>query len=249
MFLDAEQDGNLYRHLQRRHKRRRRQKRYGASRRFIPGRVGIEQRPEAVAERSRFGDWEADLILGRRGAGAIATYIERKSRYPMADVLPDKKAESFNAAAISQYQAIPATIRQTLTLDNGKEFSRFKDLEAATGLKVFFADAYSAWQRGANENINGLLRYYFPKKMSFKRLTETALAKAVHRINHRPRKCLDTGHPMRSSTRPWVLHLQIESAKQILFWSCCLQFHYYYRTDKFSGALCRVRWNDLLCCL
>jgi len=190
VFVDTEQGGSLYQHLRRRHKHRRRQKRYGAGRRFIPGRVGIEERPEIVAERSRFGDWEGDLVLGRRGIGAIATHVERKSRYLMADVLPDKKAESFNLSAIPQYLKVPKEIRQTLTLDNGKEFSRFKELEVATGLDVYFADAYSSWQRGTNENTNGLLRFYFPKKTSFKRLTVAALAKAVHRINNRPRKCL-----------------------------------------------------------
>jgi len=99
VFLDAEQGGTLYRHLRRRHKRRRQQKRYGAGRRFIPGRVGIAERPDIVAERSRFGDWEADLVIGRRGSGAIATHVERKSRYLMASLLPDKKAETFNAAS------------------------------------------------------------------------------------------------------------------------------------------------------
>lgn len=190
VFLDAEQGGNLHRHLRRRHKRRRRQKRYGAGRRFIPGRVGIETRPEIVADRGRYGDWEADLVLGRRGSGAIATHIERKSRYLMGSLLPDRKAESFNASAIPVYQSLPQGICHTLTLDNGKEFSRFKELEAGTGLKVFFADAYSAWQRGANENINGLLRFYFPKGMSFKRVSEKALAKVIQKINNRPRKCL-----------------------------------------------------------
>ncbi|WP_020674685.1 IS30 family transposase [Geopsychrobacter electrodiphilus] len=190
VFLDAEQGGNLHRHLRRRHKCRRRQKRYGAGRRFIPGRVGIETRPEVVAERGRYGDWEADLVLGRRGSGAIATHIERKSRYLMASLLPDRKAETFNASAIPAYQSLPQGICHTLTLDNGKEFSRFKDLEAGTGLKVFFADAYSAWQRGANENINGLLRFYFPKGMNFKRVSEKALAKVIQKINNRPRKCL-----------------------------------------------------------
>lgn len=190
VFLDAEQGGTLHQHLQRRHKRRRKQKRYGAGRRFIPGRIGIEQRPEVVAERSRFGDWEADLVLGRRGVGAIATHVERKSRFLMATLLPDRKADSFNAAAIPAYQALPEELRRTLTLDNGKEFSRFKELEAQTNLAVYFAAPYSAWQRGTNENTNGLLRFYFPKGTNFKRISEAALARAVYRLNNRPRKCL-----------------------------------------------------------
>lgn len=189
-FLDASQGGSLYRHLRRRHKFRRRQKRYGAGRRFIPGRIGISERPAIVADRSRFGDWEADLILGRRGSGAIATHVERKSRYLIASRLADRKAETFNGAAVTTYQMLPVALRQTLTLDNGKEFSRFKELESGAGLKVYFADAYAAWQRGTNENTNGLLRYYFPKGTDFRRISDAKLAKTVERINKRPRKCL-----------------------------------------------------------
>lgn len=190
VFLDASQGGTLYRHLRRRRKFRRRQKRYGAGRRFLPGRVGIAERPRIVAERSRFGDWEADLILGRRGLGAIATHVERKSRYLMVSRLSDRKAETFNAAALLSYQRVPQFLRQTLTLDNGKAFSRFKELESGTGLQVFFADAYAAWQRGTNENTNGLLRYYFPKGTDFRRISDAKLARAVEKLNHRPRKCL-----------------------------------------------------------
>jgi len=188
--LDARQGGTLFRHLRRRRKYRRRQKRYGAGRRFIPGRVGIEERPVEVADRSRFGDWEGDLVLGRRGRGAIATHVERKSRFLMATLLPDRKAGTFNAAAIPVYQGLPEHLRKTLTLDNGKEFSRFKELETETNLAVYFAAPYSAWQRGTNENTNGLLRFYFPKGTNFKRLSAAALAKAVNRLNNRPRKCL-----------------------------------------------------------
>jgi IS30 family transposase len=190
VFLDAEQGGTLHRHLSRRHKRRREQKRYGAGRRFIPGRVDIDDRPAIVNERSRFGDWEADLMLGARGFGAIATHVERKSRYLMAALLSDRKADSFNASAIPSYQTVPQELRQTLTLDNGKEFSRFKELEEGTGLTVYFAKPYAAWQRGTNENTNGLLRFYFPKGTKLKRVSEASLKRAVDRLNNRPRKCL-----------------------------------------------------------
>ena len=190
VYIDTEQGGTLFRHLRRRHKRRRRQKRYGAGRRFIPGRVSIEERPTVVDDRCRVGDWEGDLVLGRIGTGAIATHVDRKSRYLMASLLPDKKAESFNASAREVYQKLPADICQTLTLDNGKEFSRFKELEIDTGLKIYFADPYASWQRGTNENTNGLLRFYFQKKISFKRISESMLAKAVQKLNDRPRKCL-----------------------------------------------------------
>ena len=188
--LDARQGGNLFRHLRRRRKYRRRQKRYGAGRRFIPGRVSIKERPGEVADRSRFGDWEGDLVVGRKGRGAIATHVERKSRYLMSTLLPDRKADTFNTAAIPAYQNLPKALCQTLTLDNGKEFSQFKDLESKTGLSVYFADPYAAWQRGANENTNGLLRFYFPKGTDFKRISARMLQRAVDRLNNRPRKCL-----------------------------------------------------------
>jgi IS30 family transposase len=188
--LDSQQGGELYRHLRRRHKHRRRQKRYGAGRRFIPGRVGIEQRPAIVLERSRFGDWEGDLVVGSRNPAAIATHVERRSRYLKASLLENRKAETFNAAATPVYQQLPEALRLTLTVDNGKEFSRFKELECNAKLKVFFADPYAAWQRGTNENTNGLLRFYFPKGTDFSQVSEDELTRAVKRLNHRPRKCL-----------------------------------------------------------
>jgi transposase, IS30 family len=102
------------------------------------------------------------LVVGSLNSAAIATYVERRSRYLKASLLENRKAETFNAAATPVYQRFPEALRQTLTVDNSKEFSRFKELESSTSLKVFFADPYAAWQRGTNENINGLLRFYFP---------------------------------------------------------------------------------------
>jgi len=162
VYLDASQDGDLRNHLRRRHKKRRRQTRYGSGRRFIPGRVSIDDRPAIVGTRERFGDWEGDTVEGAKGTGCIATHVERKSRYLVAVKLSDKKAATMNAQSIKAFWKIPRAMRLTLTLDNGREFSQFKELESKTGLDVYFADAYSAWQRGTNENTNGLLRHYFP---------------------------------------------------------------------------------------
>lgn len=193
--LDSRQGGHLYRHLRRRHKHRRRQKRYGAGRRFIPGRVGIEQRPAIVDERSRFGDWEGDLVVSSRSSAAIATHVERKSRYLKASLLENRKADTFNDTATPVYQQLPEALRLTLTVDNGKEFSNFKELESSTQLRVFFADPYASWQRGTNENTNGLLRFYFPKGTDFSQVDEAELNRAVKRLNHRPRKCLNYRTP------------------------------------------------------
>ncbi|MDP2799571.1 MAG: IS30 family transposase [Deltaproteobacteria bacterium] len=195
IYLDAEGGGTLYNHLRRRRKKRRRQKRYGSGRRFIPDRVSITERPGIVDSRERFGDWEGDTIEGKKSTGYIATHVERKSRYLMASKLVNKKAESLTMQSIKLFWRIPKKMRQPLTVDNGKEFSRFKEIENKTGLTVYFADPYAAWQRGTNENTNGLLRQYVPKGTDFRKITEEYLAFAVKKLNHRPRKCLNYRSP------------------------------------------------------
>ena len=120
----------------------------------------------------------------------MLTEVERKSRYLLASKIPDRRAQSVADAKISQFHRLPKPWRRTLTLDNGREFAAFKQVERATGLSVFFADPYSAWQRGSNENTNGLLRRYFPKGTDFSTVSNTELAKVVRAINNRPRKCL-----------------------------------------------------------
>jgi IS30 family transposase len=187
VYRDARQGGTLYTHLRRRRKGRRRQTRYGAGRRFLAGRVGIETRPAVVGARSRFGDWEGDT-LGRRSP--IVTHVERKSRYLLAGKLADRTADTFAVGSVTLFQPLPAALRRTLTLDNGSECARFSVIAAHTGLAVYFAAPYAAWQRGTNENTNGLLRQYFPKGTDFRRVTARALQRAVDRLNHRPRKCL-----------------------------------------------------------
>lgn len=189
-YLDARMGGGLHKHLRRGRNRRRRQTRYGAGRRFIAGRRGIEARPNAVEERQRFGDWEGDTMVGRRGKSRIVTHVERKSRYLVAGKLEDPKADTFAARTIALLAPVAQQLRHTLTLDNGSEGARFDDIERETGLKVYFAAPYAAWQRGTNENTNGLIRQYFPKGTDFRRVSDKALRIAVDRLNDRPRKCL-----------------------------------------------------------
>ena len=191
VYLDARRGGVLYTHLRRRRKWRRRQKRYGAGRRFLADRVGIEARPALVGARTRFGDWEGDTLLGgARNRSQLATHVERKSRYLLAAKLTDRTADTFAARSVALFKTVPEPLRRTLTLDNGSECARFPAIEAHTGLTVYFAAPYAAWQRGTNENTNGLLRQYFPKGTDFRRVTDQALQGAVARLNHRPRKCL-----------------------------------------------------------
>jgi IS30 family transposase len=128
-------------------------------------------------------------------AAYITTHVERKSRYLIAATLANKTATVTAAAVTSAFRPIPRSLRHTLTLDNGKEFTRFRDIEKGTGLAVYFADPYSAWQRGTNENTNGVLRRYFPKGSDFRNVTPEKLAAAVKILNHRPGKCLGYGTP------------------------------------------------------
>lgn len=190
VYRDAAQGGSLFLCLCSRHKRRRRQRRYGSGRGLIPGRLSIAERPALVGSRQRFGDWEGDTVEGAQGGGHIASHVERKSRYLLAEKLANKTAKAMATASILTCRRIPQTLRKTLTLDNGKEFARFKDIEKATGLRIYFADPYSAWQRGTNENTNGLLRRYFPKGTDFRNVSSQRLASVVRKLNHRPRKCL-----------------------------------------------------------
>jgi len=194
VYLDATVEGNLYSNLRRGHKKRRRQKRYGKGRRFVD-RKCITQRPEIVDRRERYGDWEGDTIEGKKKSGFIATILERKSRFLIATKLEDKKAETLTAASTNAFRYIPRKVRKTLTVDNGSEFAQFKKYEKKTGLDIFFAKPYSPWQRGANENTNGLLRQYFPKGSNFKKIPEEDVQEAVRRLNNRPRKCLSYQTP------------------------------------------------------
>jgi pimeloyl-ACP methyl ester carboxylesterase len=125
---------------------------------------------------------ERFALLGISQGGPIAIAFAAK--------LLNKKSESLTLKSIKAFWRIPKKMRKTLTVDNGREFARFKELEDKTGLTVYFADPYSAWQRGTNENTNGRLRQYFPKGTDFKNVTEEDLAFAVKKLNHRPKKCL-----------------------------------------------------------
>jgi transposase, IS30 family len=195
IFLNAQKGGDLYQHLRRRHKRRRKQTRYGSGRRFLPGRVSIDERPSIVDQRKRFGDWEGDTLEGAKGTGGLATHVDRKSRYLLAVKLLDKKAATMTQQTTKAFRKIPRKLRHTLTVDNGREFANFKGLESNTKLTVYFADPYSAWQRGTNENTNGLLRQYFPKGTNLNSVSEKEVAFVVNKLNNRPRKCLNYQTP------------------------------------------------------
>jgi len=181
--------------LRRRHKKRRKQGGRNVHKVSIPNRVPIAERPPEVDSQERFGDWEADLVLGAHQQGVIVTLVERKSMLLRVAVLPSKHAEGVADGAIEALLDMPKSWLRTITYDNGREFCSHEKVAKALGVKSFFADPYASQQRGKNENTNGLLRQYLPKKTSFKDLTLERLLGYVNEINDRPRKNLGYRSP------------------------------------------------------
>ncbi|MCA0325463.1 MAG: IS30 family transposase [Proteobacteria bacterium] len=169
---------------------RRRRPRPSSGAGLLPQRVGIEQRPAIVQQRSRRGDWEGDTIAsGHHGLAGLVTLTERYSRYTLAAAVPRRQAEPVAQAVIELLRPHQGK-RHTLTLDNGKEFAQHGFVRHCLGTRVYFADPHSPWQRGLNENHNGLLRYYFPKGSDLGQFSQQQVLDAVYRLNHRPRRCL-----------------------------------------------------------
>lgn len=176
----------LFEYLPRKQKRRK--KKYGRKthRSRIPDRVSIHLRPETAQNRLEFGHWEGDSIEGRYHRGGIHTQVERKTRFIKAKLLPNLQAEPTAKVVSHMFRDLDTKAKKTTTLDNGKEFMRHKQF----GLPTYFCDPYSSWQRGTNENSNGLIRRYLPKKTDLTKVTERELGDIIHELNNRPRKCL-----------------------------------------------------------
>lgn len=197
VYAQAQAGGSYHRFLRQAHRRRR--PRIGRKTRPnepLRGAVGIDRRPAVVSERSRFGDWESDTVIGaRRCRCVLATHVERKSRFVLVRKLPNAQARTFTRVSVEALRAVPQEHRLTLTADNGGEFARFARLEKKLKLRVYFAQPYKAWQRGANENANGLLRQFFPKGVDLSKVSHEQVAKVQDLMNNRPRKCLNYRTP------------------------------------------------------
>ena len=189
VMANKREGGMLYKHL--RHQNKTCRKRYGAAhnRTGIPNRVDIEERPQTANNRERVGDWEADTIIGKNHKGAIVTLDDRKSKLRLAAPLAGKKAHFVADAMVSLLSPIQAFV-VTITFDNGKEFAHHETIAKALECDTYFAKPYHSWERGQNENANGLLRQYFPKAMELLDVTTKQVLEAVHKLNSRPRKCL-----------------------------------------------------------
>jgi IS30 family transposase len=204
VYRDRAQGGRLHRHL-RTGRGRRKRRGGGGLRGRIAGAVSIHARPAVVDRRGRFGDWEADTLEGRKGSGGLATLVERRSGTLEAAKLPDGSADEMAYACIGLLSDCPRRVR-TITADNGGEFHGHADIAEALGAGFYFADKHSPWQRGCNENANGLLRQYFPKGCDFRKVGQTEIDRAVDRLNNRPRKRLGwkTPHQVLYGIKPLV---------------------------------------------
>jgi IS30 family transposase len=172
---------------------RRRKRRRVKRERTCPG---LTHRPGVINCRGRYGDWEGDTIVsaGHRGA-ALITLVERKSRFTLMIPVPNLKSRTVCRAIYRRFKKLPAQLRLSLTLDNGKEFAAWKELQRRLGIEIYFTDPRSPWQRGTNENTNGLVRQYFPKGTYFSQVSRYQVRKIQAKLNHRPRKRLDFQTP------------------------------------------------------
>jgi len=194
IWADKKNGGNLWTCLRHRGKKYNRRGEKTAGRGLIPGRIDISQRPEVVEEKSRIGDWEGDLIIGKNHKGAILSHVDRKSKYTKLAKLPDKRAKNVTRACRRLLKNMKKFIK-TITYDNGKEFAQHQEIAQLLQCEVYFATPYHSWERGLNEHTNGLVRQYFPKGTDFTKLTRADIQTVEDKLNNRPRKCLQYKTP------------------------------------------------------
>lgn len=187
IYADKAEGGGLYKHLRIASKPYR--KRYGHNdrRTGIPRRVGIEDRPAVVDRRTRIGDWEGDTVMGFRRKSAILTMVERKTLYTVIVRLSGKRPDLLAKAAVKHMKALKERVK-TITFDNGREFIKHEVIAKGLNAKIYFAHPYASWERGINENTNGLIRQYFPKGIDFNKVTDKQIKAVMEQLNNRPRK-------------------------------------------------------------
>lgn len=176
-------------HLRRKGKKRKKNGKVNKQGRFAI-QYTIADRPEAANLRTESGHWEADTVIGKRGGALLVTQADRRSRYLLAVKAPNRTAETVRDAMLFMFSKLPADKLRSITPDRGHEFAKYNDVSSLLNVPFYFADPHSPWQRGTNENTNGLLRQYFPKETSLDELTHDELALVVAKLNLRPRKCL-----------------------------------------------------------
>jgi len=163
---------------------------------FKPKGTIIDERPAIVEERKRIGDWESDTVESKNYKPGINTLVERQTGLVFISKLFDKTSKSTTTAIVKRLNFLPEKAKQTITFDNGTENSNWQELERKTNVKTFFCHTYSSWERGTNENTNGLIRDYFPKKTDFTKVSDREIKRVEHDLNNRPRKRLNYKTPL-----------------------------------------------------
>ena len=188
ILQDKQAGGDLYKHLR---CQRQRKKRYGTTERRgqIKGRVSIDERPDVVNQRSRVGDWEADTVIGKQGGSVLVTLVERKTRFSVVGKASNRTAREVTSVILERLSPLAPHV-QTLTYDNGKEFAMHQEISKELDASGYFAHPYHSWERGLNENTNGLIRQFFPKGKDLTEVTDAEVQKVMDKLNNRPRKCL-----------------------------------------------------------
>ena len=192
VYADAKAGGTLWKNLPRAKRKRRRRcpRQEDRGRGRIPNQRMIDTRPAEVETRQAVGHWEGDLINGANGTGNLATLVERATRFALVGRTDSKESDEVTREICALFEPLPRRSRQSLTLDNGKEFARHEEISRDARLDVFFAHPYHSWERGTNENTNGLIRRLYPKKSSFSGIGRVELRRIDVFLNDRPRKCL-----------------------------------------------------------
>ena len=189
-YLNGLERSHPHRQAMRRRGRRYRSRKDRPTRSRIPNRVPISERPKVVALRKRFGDWELDLVVGTEHSGFLVTAVDRRSGFALIRKVSDKRSATVMSAIIAMFKEVSADLLKTFTFDNGTEFTGHAILTKELGVKVYFADPYNSGQRGTNENTNGLIRQYAPKKLNFGYVSFGDVKKIAATLNNRPRKRL-----------------------------------------------------------
>lgn len=194
IWQDKRDGGNLWRCLRRRGKRYNKRAGKNAGRGLIPNRIDISERPAIVARKARLGDWEGDTVVSAGHNGGLLTLVERKSQLTKISKLRRSTARATQRATVRRLKPINNFVH-TITFDNGKEFAAHQDIAHALKARIFFATPYHAWERGLNENTNGLIRDFFPKGTDFSTISNAEVTKVERLLNARPRKSLGFRSP------------------------------------------------------
>lgn len=206
IYRDKSQGGSLHTHLRHRCKSYRKRSLGRERRGSLKNQVMIDQRPKIVDQRSRIGDWEMDTVIGHIGGAVLVTMVERLSRYTCIGLAKSREALAVSTSIVENLKPLTKKVK-TLTFDNGKEFAMHEVLADLLSAKSYFAHPYHSWERGLNENTNGLIRQYFPKGTDLSKVSLSKVKKVEALLNSRPRKCLGyaTPHDIFHSSTPIAL--------------------------------------------